>query len=123
MPLTPIDESRGDRPRPSDGAHAESSVAQRLWGRAKELLANLPVGGSRFVPPDNDVDESAADPERDTGSDLPTRERPFTTPARNSAEANQAEPVSIETDTELTISLPDNPEATITSDVWERVER
>ena len=123
MPLTPIDESRGDRPRPSRGQRAESSVTQRLWGRAKELLANLPVGGSRFVPPEDNADESAAGAETETVSALPTHERPFTAPARNDSEPNQAEPVSIETDTDLTISLPDNPEASITSDVWERVER
>ncbi|MBV0923201.1 hypothetical protein KTS45_03220 [Halomicroarcula limicola] len=55
-------------------------------------------------------------------ADLPERDRPFTYPARGHADANRADLVSVESGEELTISLPDNPDATITSDVWESVE-
>lgn len=121
MPLTPIDESRGDRPHTPREEHGDRSLPRRLWGQAKELLANLPVGGSLFAPRDDADDETEATD--DTVSDLPARDRPFTAPAGSHPDYNQAELVCIKTETELTISLPDNPEATITSDVWERVER
>jgi len=117
MTLTLIDEGRSDRPQTPREERAEPSVPRRLWRQAKALLADLPMGGSLLASDDD------TDAERDTTGALPTRDRPFTAPARHTAEHNQAELVCIETETELTISLPDNPEATITSDVWERVER
>jgi len=122
MPLTPIDEYRGGRPDAPREEHTKPSIPRRLWRGVKALLAELPVGGDLFTPADDDADD-ATEPAPETVSALPARDRPFTAPVHGQTESDQVEPVCIETDTELTISLPDNPEATITSDVWERVER
>jgi len=53
---------------------------------------------------------------------FPDRELALTHPARNSPGINAPDVVSIETDQGLRISVPENPDAVLTSDVWTTVD-
>lgn len=53
---------------------------------------------------------------------LPPRERPLTVPARDESWDNQPDLTVEETSDGLTLSMPEEPEATITSNVWEPIE-
>lgn len=54
--------------------------------------------------------------------EFPNREKPLTYPARDSPGINTPDVVSIETEEGLRLSVPENPDAAMTSDVWTTVE-
>ncbi|MFC7028128.1 hypothetical protein ACFQH8_12890 [Halomicroarcula sp. GCM10025710] len=56
-------------------------------------------------------------------SGLPDRRRPFTYPTRDRPERNPVDLVGETRQDTLTITHPDNPDATITSDVWDDVRQ
>ncbi|MBX0293936.1 hypothetical protein EGH23_03450 [Halomicroarcula sp. F27] len=125
-----MDKQRGDPPGTAREEGDDSSLVGRAWARTRTAIGHLSGrvrawfdrnrrGRSQTTPRSDDVPAPAECP-RIAG--LPERDRPFTYPARDHADANRADLVSVESGEELTISLPDNPNATITSDVWESVE-
>ncbi|MFC6973718.1 hypothetical protein ACFQL1_01940 [Halomicroarcula sp. GCM10025709] len=133
MSLTPLDGRQQDRAEAvRDGASAES-LRSRLRARIGDLLARVPLA-RRLVGADGDADRPTAtapvptdrSPEHSARvlvEDLPQRDRPFVTPARRAGDRNPVELDVSEGDDGLTLSLADNPDATITSDTYQRVER
>ncbi|WP_245180564.1 hypothetical protein [Haloarcula amylovorans] len=130
MSLTPIDKQRGGPPSTTSEEGDDSSLVGRAWARTRTVVDHLSGrvrrwfdrrrrGRSQTTARSDDAPTPAECPRI---ADLPERDRPFTYPARDHADANQADLVSVESGEALTISLPDNPDATITSDVWESVE-
>jgi hypothetical protein len=59
----------------------------------------------------------------DADAQLPERDQVFTRPPGDAVDDNPPEPVARVEGEKLTVELPDRPDASITSDVWERVER
>lgn len=116
MSLIPLDEPRGDdASTPREGAPVDS-VFGRLWGRLTSPLRALfsgPVTKAGTADGD-ESDTPALDPaESDRGA----------TAAASRRETRRQEFVTTEEDEQLTLALADNPDAKITSDTWERVER
>jgi len=116
MSLIPLDEPRGDDgSTPGEGAQTDTVVG-RLWERLTSAFrAFLPRPSTR--PRGSDSDEStrpALEPaEKDRGSQ--------SSAART--DTGRQKYITTEHDGILTLSLADNPDAKITSDTWERVER
>lgn len=54
--------------------------------------------------------------------DFPDREQPLTRPARDSTDINSPDVVGVQTEDGLRLSIPENPDAELTSDVWMTVE-
>ncbi|MBX0323029.1 hypothetical protein EGH21_08320 [Halomicroarcula sp. F13] len=98
---------------------------RRLPGADRLLSVGDDRGGDRpqsRVHIDGLADRAVEPPECPRVGDFPERDRPFTYPTRNHSERNQVDLVCVETGDRLTVSLPENPDATLTSDTWERVE-
>lgn len=137
MSITPID-------KPPDGEEPrDETLSRRSWslrkyaGRFLSWLGERVAGATVRADGDGDsrpVDESGtnggteSDPEPVTPADCPAfrgfpgREQPLTHPARNSPGINAPDVVSIETDQGLRLSVPENPDAVVTSDVWTTVD-
>lgn len=81
--------------------------------RRRMLEAPSPFGGDADAPELTDCP---------TVADLPPRERPLTVPARDESWDNQPDLTVEESDDELTLSMPEESGATITSDVWEPID-
>ncbi|WP_254274180.1 hypothetical protein [Haloarcula marina] len=132
MSLTPIDEHRDRGPDAPDEARGETTALQRFVSSVRSAFGRLvgaeSVFGSANARGDGPVRQERAARTTEASSDcppvagLPERARPFTYPARDSDDENPVELVGVETAEGLTVSLPDNPDATITSDTWEPVE-
>ncbi|MFC6865362.1 hypothetical protein ACFQGE_18100 [Halomicroarcula sp. GCM10025817] len=131
MSVTPKGGGTGGQSVPRDDAD-DRSLTRRVLDGLTEVLRRVP-GVRRVVPEGDDRDrtEVSGDSLADTAVDppqggsvagLPDRRRPFTYPARNRSERNAVELVGETRQDTLTITHPDNPDASITSDVWEDVE-
>jgi hypothetical protein len=131
MSLTPLDEQRRERSEAArDGASPES-LRSRLRARISDVLARVPVA-NRLIGTESDraVETVATAPTRSPDhttrvvvDGLPQRDTPFVTPVCQTRDQNPAELDAAETEDGLTLSLGDNPEATITSDTYQQVER
>lgn len=96
----------------ADDADASEDVASIR--RRRRMLEAPGAFGSDADPP-----ELADCPDVDG---LPPRDRPLTVPARDESWDNQPDLTVEETDEGLTLSMPEESEATMTSDVWEPIE-
>ena len=136
MSITPVD-------KPPDGDDSQDSPASSGSSRLREYAGRFFswVGGvvakarsttDRETTASSRNDPSGratpAKPEPVRASDCPSfenfpgREKPLTHPARNSSGINTPDVVSIETQDGLRLSVPENPDAQMTSDVWMDVE-
>jgi len=113
MSLIPLDDRRGTtNPTPREGETPSSGVG-RLWGHLKTLCARV----SNRLRPRAAASEDAS---------VTVRALPEDTTQQVEAVGmahEQLELVSTETETTLTVSAADNPDASVTSDTWTRVER
>lgn len=148
MSLTPVDESTPSSDEDGVAAHEKRPLLARLRVRIRLLWLTVSVTLRQFLrsatDPENDTtalpsesgrvsrsrtwssgarmdrsDAATADVTVDT---LPVR----TQSPSNASEAGPRNRVDLEaelTDETLTISVPGEPEATLTSDVWEQVEQ
>ncbi|WP_372480758.1 hypothetical protein ACAH01_07755 [Halomicrobium sp. HM KBTZ05] len=107
----------------SDGPHGSVSgrvqgLLEYLRGRVLTLLVrdrSTDDAGRRRL----DRDGGSTVPELDR---FPERARPLTHPDRELDGLNTPDVVGIETDDGLRLSLPNNPDATLVSDVWVTIE-
>jgi hypothetical protein len=146
MSLTPVDEPDQRGASATDGDEDPRSLTARIARRARRAVESLGrvVGsalgredrteiGSREqsaasdhahrhpltrLDPDSDIDGPNC-PEVD---DLPARKRPLTYPAREGSVSNDPDLVATRDAETLTLELPGEPEAHISSDTWERLE-
>ncbi|WP_262176763.1 hypothetical protein [Haloarcula laminariae] len=118
MSLIPLGEPRGDGPENGrDGPDDEPLVTRLLSGLRAVVLA-LPGASTLASEPASDQPDPAVDAaDRDTS---PDRNAPAALPGRAGSEV---EVVSTEADDTLTVEAVDNPDATISSDTWEPIER
>lgn len=117
MSLTPLDESRGTSPsQPTEGEPTDTLVG-RLGTALREAVRALVPNG----PAGSTTDESSESTPALEPADRRRTERGSST--RREPERGQLELVTTETDERLTVSDADNPDAKISSDTWERVER
>ena len=116
MSLIPLDEPRGnDGATPKEGAQTDTVVG-RLWERLTSAFrAFLPRSSTRS-------DESASDEPTRPALEPAEKDRGSHSSAARTDTGRQ-EYVTTEHDDSLTLALADNPDAKITSDTWERVER
>jgi|GEM_PF-3455546 len=139
MSITPVD-------KPPDGDETpDEALSDRSWslreyvGRVFSWLSGRVSSVTVHAGSDGDArDTEAASGRGETGSEqnpepvspvdcptfrgFPSREEPLTHPARNSPGINAPDVVSIETDQGLRLSVPENPDAVLTSDVWTTVD-
>ena len=118
MNVIPPDESRGDRPTDGRDTPDERSFIDRLRGGLKSVLLAFPGVSAVLSTRSTDRSESvkpANEPDADSGSEAPT--------PLPGGQQSELEVVSDESDDTLTVEAADNPDATITSDTWEAVER
>jgi hypothetical protein len=111
---------RGD----ADG-DTSGSLTDRLLGLVDALrrrLRDVADGGGSEAETDRDraaSDSAAFDLQRDG---YPDRERPLTYPGRERSGVNTPDVVGVETEDGLRLSVPENPDATVVSDVWVPIE-
>lgn len=133
MSITPIDEPRSDRPVAADAEVRTRPLSKRIGARVRSVVASLPFGDRLLEWRDREetrpethtdalADDAVSPPECPSVQNLPDRQLPFSYPTRNHPERNPVDLICIESDDAVTISLPENKDATITSDVWEQVE-
>jgi|GEM_PF-2537322 hypothetical protein len=117
MSLIPLDEPRGGGPAAGDDGPEDASLVDRFLSGATAVLLALPGVSALVTDADGDRSAVRAEPVERDASDR-------TAPAMlSSGSAAQVEVVSTETDDTLTVEAVDNPDATISSDTWEPVER
>ncbi|WP_276271596.1 hypothetical protein [Haloarcula litorea] len=132
MSLTPADETRGSTSDATPAPASDASLGERLRAGVRSALGRLP-GGDRALAwydareadgpdPETMADDAVTPPDCPAVPELPQREEPLTYPDRNRDTENDPDLVSTHRNQQLTVSHPDNPDATITSDTWERVE-
>jgi hypothetical protein len=112
MSLIPLDDQRGDDEQPPHGGPSDSGLLDRLGRRVRSMWTTV----AEAVRP---RDSQAGD--RPTPTALPTVARDTTGSTDDGGSELQL--VCTQTDDHLTVSVADNPDATITSDTWEPVER
>ena len=135
MSITPVD-------KPPDGDDGSDTPRQRPSSLLKVYVGRFVSWlGERFATAGDGSDsqtrsQATGDPDKrgrtertpakavnsPAFEDFPGRERPLTHPARDSPGINSPDVVSIETDAGLRLSVPENPDAMLTSDVWMTVE-
>lgn len=113
--LVGADDARTDRPSGRSGGANQSEST----GRSAD--ANRPARHDRTN--SSTVSHRTVDTSNDAVPELPARDRAFTQPPGEAADDNPPEPVATVEGTKLTVKLPDRPETSMTSDVWQRVER
>ena len=112
--LVGTDRSRIRSPdRSGDFDHRERSGNSDRFSRREEK-------GSATV---SHITVNTEEVQNDAETTLPERSQVFTRPAGDTAAGNPPEPVARVEGEKLTVELPDRPDTSITSDVWERVER
>jgi len=124
MSLIPLDEPRGDGRSTTRDERDDRSLLQRFWAGMKATVLALP--GARAL-----VDRPTATAESASSNAVPaTREPDRPTDRKAPAtidngpdEDEGPELVSTEEGDTLTVEVVDNPDATISSDTWEPVER
>lgn len=137
MSITPVDKPPDGDDAPDSALSRRSSVLREYVGRFFSWLGECLYGaGTRSESQDRsestgtqlsrDEDEVEAarvkSAECPSFNDFPEREKPLAHPARNTTGINTPDVVSIETDQGLRLSVPENPDAEMTSDVWMTVE-
>ena len=113
MSLIPLDDRRGDGQPPSREGVSEPGVLGRLWNRVRSLLSSVAdhTSDHRHYETESVLAlPDGADPHPDGG-------------VTGRGDSEPLELVCTETDDRLTVSVADNPDATITSDTWVPVER
>ncbi|WP_226021422.1 hypothetical protein [Halomicrobium salinisoli] len=126
MSVSPADGPRhspeSDPPDPG-----ETSIRTRVGDAGASLLDRVRSAVSNFVASDDVDPASAALLEEPPGSpsmdDYPDREYPLTFPVRDRVGTNSPDVVALETEDGLRLSVPENSDAVITSDVWTTVDR
>jgi hypothetical protein len=132
MSVTPKGGGTGGQAVPREDTD-DRSLTRRVLDGLTEVLRRVPGvrrvvtesddGGGDETTADALADETVDPPQGGSVAGFPDRRRPFTYPARNRSERNAVELVGETRRDTLTITHPDNPDASITSDVWEDVER
>lgn len=131
-----MDEQRGAGSDVPEGDGSPPPLLDRARQRLRSVVESLSVGRRCLdwfdtrgqdkpqsqIHTDGFADDVVAPPKCPSVGELPRRSRPFTYPTRNHAESNPVDLVSVEAGDRLTVTHPDNPDAKITSDVWEPVE-
>lgn len=131
-----MDEPRGARGDAPDGDGRSPSLLDRARRRLRSVVESVSIGQRCLdwfdtrgqdrpqsqIHTDGFADNVVPPPECPPVDGLPRRSRPFTYPTRNHAESNPVDLVSVEAGNRLTVTHPDNPDAKISSDVWESVE-
>ena len=118
MSLIPLDESRASEPSDSRDSPDAASLTDRFRSGLKAVLLALPGVSTLAGDGGSDRSEPGTDTAERDGS--PDRTAPVALPGGSTGEF---EVVSTETDDTLTVEAVDNPDATISSDTWEPVER
>ncbi|WP_324661951.1 hypothetical protein [Haloarcula sediminis] len=118
MSLIPLDEPRGDGPSDGRDGSDDTPLFDRLLSGLRAVVLAFP-GGSTLV------NDSASDRPEPTVEDAdrdaaPDRTAPAALPGGSESTVDV---VSTETDDTLTVEAVDNPDATISSDTWEPIER
>jgi len=122
MSLIPLDESRGDGPNDGRAGPEDASLVDRFVSGLRAVVLALPGVSALATDADEDRAGSVATVEHDGDRDAsPDEKAPATLPG--GPPSGQVEVVSTETDDTLTVEAVDNPDATISSDTWEPVER
>ncbi|MBX0285560.1 hypothetical protein [Haloarcula salinisoli] len=119
MSLIPLDEPRGDGPDAGGDSPTDPSLVDRFLSGVRAVLLALPGVSALTSPQASARSEAAVDTTEDDTS--PERDTPAALPG--GPVGGQVEVVSTETDDTLTVEAVDNPDATISSDTWEPVER
>jgi hypothetical protein len=119
MSLIPLDEPRGDGPKTSREGPADPTIVQRFLAGVKTVLLSLP-GGSILAGESAESESEARPAEPERASDQMAQ---ATLPASSDTSGRVIEVVSTESGDTLTVEAVDNPDATISSDTWESVER
>lgn len=137
MGLIPMDQPRGTGGETVDEDVNSSPLLERSKHLIRSAIERIPSGQTFLqwfdtrgqdkpqsrIHTDGFADNVVAPPECPTVSDLPARTRPFTYPTRNHTENNTVDLIAVESDDQLTVRHPDNPDAKITSDSWAPVEQ
>lgn len=135
MSITPTDKPP-DRDERTNGARSRrsGSLRARVAAVLRSLVDRLRRDESDDLPtvvePSGTDDGDDSSPEAlerpaTQAADLegfPSRERPLTYPGREITGINSPDVVSVETEDGLRVSVPENPDATIVSDVWTTVD-
>ncbi len=133
MRITPVDEPPdGDDGSDRASSRRSSSVREYVGRFCSWLLARVTDPGTRSdrSEPARGATQAREPPalepvdgaERVTVPDFPSRDRPLTYPARDSEGINTPDVVGTQTEEGLRLSIPENPDAELTSDVWMDVE-
>lgn len=117
MSLTPLDEQQRGRAETARDGASPSSILDRVRARVGSLLDRIPVLGRPNGSRQDDSPPSS--PPALTGD---ARRRPLTDPRGGADDTPRVDLDCRETDERLTISHPDNAEASISSDTYESVE-
>lgn len=133
MSITPVDKPPDEDDAPNGPLSRRSSSLRAHVGRIFSWVADRAadvhslVDGTERSPATGQV--ISADRPRSVHADgsgslseFPERERPLTYPARDVPGVNSPDVVSVETKDGLRLSVPENPDATLTSDVWTTVD-
>jgi len=119
MSLIPLDEPRGGGENTDRDGSDDAALVDRFLSGLKAVLLALPGVSALVSDADGGRSASAIEPvEGDASAD---REAPAALPGGPAAD--RVDVVSTETDDTLTVEAVDNPDATISSDTWEPVER
>jgi hypothetical protein len=132
MSVTPKGGGKGGHAITATEAESKS-LKRRVLDGLVPVLRRIPLA-RRIVPSNSGectnatptsapTDDIADHREGGSVSGLPDRRRPFTYPTRDRPERNPVDLVGETRQDTLTITHPDNPDATITSDVWEDVRQ
>ena len=118
MSLIPLDEPRGDGPNAGGDGPKDTSLVGRFLSGLRAVLLALPgvsalvsEAGSDQPEPVTDATERNVSPDRKAPAALP------------GGSEHEVEVVSTERNDTFTVEAVDNPDATISSDTWEPVER
>lgn len=137
MSITPVDKPPDGNEDPDSQFTRRSSRLREYVGRFFSWLGDCVSGaGLRSDSPERSQStgslatssgptvetEAVESVDGPTFDDFPARAKPLTHPARNAPGINTPDVVSIETDQGLRLSVPENPDAELTSDVWMPVE-
>ena len=118
MSLIPLDEPRGDGPSDGRDGPGDTPLTARLRSGLRTVLLALPGASVLANDSAGDQPEPTGDAaERDVS---PDRTAPAALPGGSGSEVDV---VSTEADDVLTVEAVDNPDATISSDTWEPIER
>lgn len=112
MGIIPLNEPRGDGPDTDRNGSENNSLVDRFRSGLQAMLLALP--GAPVVARETEPDQSE--------SVTPSPDRTTPTPLPGSA-TSEVEIVSTNTTDALIVEAVDNPDATVTSDTWESVER